>query len=89
MLVWILLTITIPIRMLWYMIRDIIYLFKEDDVLEDFSYTGNILGSVGIHVILIGIVGVFGVAKVFGGIALAAGIAMCIGAHFLCKSKEI
>jgi len=87
-LVWIILTITIPFRMLWYMIRDIIYLFKEDDVLEDFSYTGNILGSVGIHVILMGIAGVFGTAKVFGVIALAVGIGMCIGAHFLCKAKE-
>jgi len=87
-LAWVALTITIPIRMLWYMIRDIFYLFKEDEVLEDFSYMGNLLGSVGIHVIIVGIAGVFGIARMFGAIALVVGIAMCIGAHYLCKAVE-
>lgn len=88
LIVWFVLTITIPIRMLWYVIRDIIYLFKEDELMEDFSYTGNLLGSIGIHVILMGIAGVIGVERVFGAVALIVGIGMCIGAHFLCRSKE-
>lgn len=87
-IVWFLLTVTIPLRMLWYLLRDILYLFLEDEALEDFSYTGNILGSVGIHVILMGIAGVFGVQRLFGAIALAVGIGMCIGAHFLCREME-
>lgn len=86
--VWILLTVTIPLRMLWYLIRDIIYLFKEDEVLEDFSYTGNLLGSIGIHVIIFGLAGVFGVERIVGIIALIVGVGMCIGAHFVCKSRE-
>lgn len=57
-------------------------------MLEDFSYSGNLIGSVGIHVIFMGLAGVFGTAKIFGVIALIVGVAMCIAAHFLCRSKE-
>lgn len=86
--VWFLLTITIPLRMIWYLIRDIIYLFKEDEVLEDFSYTGNLFGSIGIHALLIGIAGVFGVSKLIGVIALVVGITLCLVARSLCKAVE-
>lgn len=86
---WVILTLTIPLRMIWYVIRDIIYLFKEDEVLEDFSYSGNLLGSIGIHVILIGIAGVFGAGMVLGIVSLIVGVGLCIAAHFLCKSCEL
>ncbi len=80
--------VTIPIRILIHIIRDIIYLFKEDDDIEAFSFVGNILGSVGIYALIVGIVGLMSASYVLGGIATVLGIALCIAAHFICKNRE-
>lgn len=88
-LAWVVLTVTIPLRILWYIIRDIIYLFKEDEEMESFSYTGNIMGSVGIHILLFSISALFSGSTVPGVIALVLGLGLCIAAHFLCRSTEI
>ena len=87
-LCWILITITIPLRILWYLIRDIIYLFKTDEKLEEFSYIGNIIGSVGVYISIFGIVGLLGAGYILGGICLGVGIALCIIAHFVCHKYE-
>ena len=80
--------VTIPIRILIHIIRDIIYLFKEDDDIEAFSFVGNILGSVGIYVLIAGVVGLMSASLVMGGICTAIGIAACIAARFICKRRE-
>ena len=80
--------VTIPIRILIHIIRDIIYLFKEDDDIEAFSFVGNILGSAGIYVLIAGIVGLMSASYVVGGIATAIGLAACITARFICKNRE-
>ena len=80
--------VTIPIRILIHIIRDIIYLFKEDDDIEAFSFVGNILGSVGIYALIVGLVGLVSQSYVVGGIAGVIGLAMCIAAHFICKRRE-
>ena len=80
--------VTIPIRILIFIIRDIIYLFKEDDDIEAFSFVGNILGSVGIYALIVGLVGLVSQNYVVGGIAGGIGLAMCIAAHFICKRRE-
>lgn len=80
--------ITYPIRILIHVIRDIIYLFVEDYDIEGFSLIGNILGSVGVYVLLFGIVSLLGASYLAGGIGTAIGIGMCIGAHFICKRCE-
>ncbi|MBQ4066610.1 MAG: hypothetical protein IJD22_03080, partial [Clostridia bacterium] len=80
--------LTIPIRIIIYIIRDIVFLFKEDYDLDGFSYTGNILGSVGIYVLLFGIVALIGQSTVLGIICTVLGIAMCVVASILCKKKE-
>ena len=80
--------VTIPIRILIHIIRDIIYLFKEDDDIEAFSFVGNILGSAGIYVLIAGIVGLMSASYVVGGIATAIGLAACIAARFICKNRE-
>lgn len=80
--------LSIPIRILIHLVRDIIYLFAEDYELDGFSYVGNILGSVGIYA------AVFGVAMLaignllVGGIAAGAGILSCLLASYLCKRCE-
>ena len=81
-------TFTIPIRMLIFIIRDIVFLFKEDYDLDAFSYTGNILGSVGVYVLIFGIVGLISNSYLVGGIASVVGLVMCIVASKLCKNKE-
>jgi hypothetical protein len=79
---------TIPIRILIHIVRDIIYLIREDYELDGFSLPGNILGSVGIYVTVFGVAGLFGGSPVVGGIAAVVGIAMCVVAGILCKRKE-
>ena len=74
--------------MLIHIVRDIIYLIKEDDEIEGFSFLGNILGSAGIYSLIVGITGLFGAGVLIGGIATAIGIALCIAAHFICKHRE-
>ena len=81
-------TITIPLRILIYIIRDIVYLFIEDYDLDEFSYIGNILGSVGIYVLIFGLVGLLSASVLLGGICTVVGIIMCIVASILCKRKE-
>lgn len=80
--------ITIPIRIVIHLIRDIFYLFAEDDEIEGFSIIGSILGSVGIYVLMFGIVGFIGVSIVTGVICSVVGLGMCIGAHFICRYCE-
>ena len=80
--------LTIPIRILIYLIRDIVYLFVEDYDLDDFSYTGHILGSVGIYVLLFGIVGLLSASTVLGGICTVIGLVACIIASKLCSRNE-
>ncbi|MBR6562558.1 MAG: hypothetical protein IKK70_01300 [Clostridia bacterium] len=80
--------LTIPLRIVIHLIRDIIYLFKEDYELDGFSVTGNILGSVGVYVLLFGIVSLMSANTVAGIIGTLLGIGMCVGAHFLCKRCE-
>ena len=81
-------TITIPLRIIIHIIRDIVYLFKEDYDLDEFSFVGNIMGSVGIYVLLFGIVGLLSANLLLGGICTAVGIIMCVVASILCKRKE-
>ena len=81
-------TITIPLRILIYIIRDIVYLFIEDYDLDEFSFIGNIMGGVGIYVVVFGFVGLLSANLLLGGICMVAGIVMCIGASKLCKRKE-
>lgn len=80
--------VTIPIRMLIHIIRDIIYLFAEDDSIEGFSLVGNFLGSVGIYALLVGMVGLLSASYAVGGIGAGIGIALCIIARILCKRRE-
>ena len=80
--------LTIPIRMLIHIIRDIVYLFIEDYDIEAFSFLGNFLGSVGIYALLVGLAGLAGASTVIGGIATGIGIALCIAARFICKRRE-
>lgn len=80
--------VTIPLRILIHIIRDIIYLFKEDYDIEAFSFLGNILGSVGIYILIAGIVGLMSASYALGGIATVFGIAACIVARFICKRRE-
>ncbi len=80
--------VTIPIRILIHIIRDIIYLFKEDDDIEEFSFFGHILGSVGIYALIVGFVYLMSASYVVGAIAGALGLAMCIAAHFMCRAAE-
>ena len=88
LLCYIVFLLTIPIRILIHIIRDIIYLFKEDYDIEAFSFLGNLLGSVGIYALIVGIVGLAGASYVIGAIGAVLGIAMCVAAHFLCKNRE-
>ena len=81
-------TITIPLRILIYIIRDIVYLFVEDYDLDEFSFIGNIMGSVGIYVVVFGFVGLLSANLIVGGISTVAGLIMCIVASKLCKNKE-
>ena len=87
-LVWVFLTLIIPIRIVWYLLRDIIYLFRHDEALEEFFYIGNIMGSVGIFVCLFGIAGLFGAGKTVGIIALVVGLLLCFIASKICKAVE-
>ena len=80
--------LTIPIRILIHIIRDIIYLIKEDYDIEAFSFVGNFLGSVGIYALLVGVVGLMSASYLIGGIGAVLGIGMCIAAHFICKRRE-
>ena len=81
--------LTIPIRILIYLVRDIVYLFVEDYDLDDFSYTGHILGSVGIYVLLFGIVGLLSASTVIGIICTIIGLVACIIASKLCSRNEV
>ncbi len=81
-------TITIPLRILIYIIRDIVYLFIEDYDLDEFSFIGNIMGSVGIYVVVFGFVGLLSANLIVGGISTVVGLIMCIVASKLCKNKE-
>ena len=80
--------VTIPIRIVIYIIRDIIYLFLEDYDLEAFSFLGNFLGSVGIYALIVGVVALMSASYVVGGIGVGVGLVLCIVAHFLCKHRE-
>ncbi|MBE6594827.1 MAG: hypothetical protein E7644_03390 [Ruminococcaceae bacterium] len=80
--------VTIPIRILIHIIRDIIYLFKEDDDIEAFSFLGNFLGSVGIYSLIVGFVYLMSASYAVGAIAAVLGIALCVAAHFICKHRE-
>ena len=80
--------LTIPIRILIYLIRDIVYLFVEDYDLDDFSYTGHILGSVGIYVLLFGIISLLSANTVIGIIGTVIGLVACIIASKLCSRNE-
>ena len=80
--------VTIPLRILIHIIRDVVYLFLEDDDIEAFSFVGNILGSVGIYAALVGVVGLMSANYAVGGIAAALGIGGCVAAHFICKRRE-
>ena len=80
--------LTIPIRIIIFIIRDIVFLFIEDYDLDEFSYIGNILGSVGIYVLIFGLVGLLSASVLLGGICTVVGIIMCIVASILCKRKE-
>ena len=88
LLCYIVFLLTIPIRILIHIVRDILYLFIEDYEIEAFSFLGNFLGSVGIYALLVGIAGLAGASYVIGGIAAVLGIALCITAHILCKRRE-
>ena len=85
---YVLFLLTYPIRILIHIVRDIVYLIKEDDEIEGFSILGNILGSVGIYVLLFGIVGLIGTSYLIGAICTVVGLGMCIVAHFICKYFE-
>ena len=80
--------LTIPIRIIIFIVRDIVYIVKEDYDLDEFSYIGNILGSVGVYVLVFGIVGLLSASLSLGVICTAIGIAMCITASIMCKRKE-
>ena len=80
--------VTIPIRILIHIIRDIIYIFKEDYDIEAFSFVGNFFGSVGIYALIVGIVGLASANHVVGAIAGGLGLVLCIAAHFICKHRE-
>ena len=80
--------VTIPIRMLIHIIRDIIYLFKEDYDIEAFSFVGNFLGSVGIYALIVGFVGLMSASYLIGGIGTVLGIVLCIVARFICRRRE-
>lgn len=80
--------VTIPIRILIHIIRDIVYLFIEDYDIEAFSFVGNILGSVGIYALIVGFVYLMSASYVVGMIAAVFGIAACIAARFICKRRE-
>lgn len=89
MISWFVLTVTIPLRILWYLIRDIIYLFAEDDeALDEFSYLGNLLGSIGIYLALFGFAGIMGAGMVVGIISLVVGIVLVVIGTKLCKECE-
>lgn len=89
MLCWFVLIITIPLRILWYIIRDIIYIIKEDDeALDEFSYSGNLIGSIGTFLILFGFTGIMGAGKIAGIICLVIGIIAVIIANKLCRACE-
>ncbi len=80
--------LTYPLRILVQIIRDIVYLIRDDDEIEAFSYLGNIMGSVGVYVLVAGIVGFMGASTVLGIIGTVLGLGLCIGAHFICKRHE-
>ncbi|MBR2900952.1 MAG: hypothetical protein IKC39_01770, partial [Clostridia bacterium] len=80
--------ITYPLRILVNIVSDIVHLIRDDDEIEGFSIIGNVLGSVGIYVLLFGVVGLVGAGYLIGGICTAVGLGMCIGAHFICKYRE-
>jgi|GEM_PF-1315957 len=80
--------LTIPIRIVIHLVRDIIYLFAEDYELEAFSFVGNILGSVGIYVAIFGFVALFAASYLIGAIALVVGVVMCIVAGKICRNRE-
>lgn len=88
MLCYVLFIVTTPIRIIIHIIRDIIYLFKEDYDIEAFSFLGNFIGSMGIYAFLVGIVGLVSANYVLGGIAGGVGLVLCIAAHFICKRRE-
>lgn len=80
--------LSIPIRIIIFLIRDIVYLFKEDDELEGFPFLGNIIGSVGLYVLAFGAVGLLGASYVLGAISFVVGLAMCITAAIICRRHE-
>lgn len=89
MLAWVVLTVTIPLRILWYLIRDIIYLIKDDDeALDEFSYLGNLLGGIGIYIAMFGFAGVMGAGVVIGVISLVIGVGLIIFGTKLCRDCE-
>lgn len=88
LLCYVLFLLTYPLRILVQIVSDIVHLVRDDDEIEGFSIVGNILGSVGIYVLLFGIMGLLGASYLIGGICTVVGVGMCIGAHFICKNRE-
>ncbi|MBR2461229.1 MAG: hypothetical protein IKB34_08395, partial [Clostridia bacterium] len=86
--IWLLLTLTVPLRMLLYIIRDIVCLFRNDPMLDNYSYPGNIMGSIGILFILYGVTGIISSSGAEGYVIIAVGAVVCIIAHMLCKVRE-
>ncbi len=87
-LCYVLFLLTYPLRILIHIVRDIIYLIKEDEEAEGFSIIGNLLGSVGVYAAMYGVLGLLGGNTVLGIIFTVVGVGACVGAHFICRNHE-
>ncbi len=80
--------ITIPLRLLIIIIKDIYHIIADDPDEEGFSIFGNILGSFGFYALIFGAVQMVMSQYVVGGIVLAIALALLIFAGKLCKKYE-
>ncbi len=83
-----LLVLTIPLRLLIIIIKDLYHIIAGDPDEEGFAIFGNILGSFGFYTLIFGAVQMVMSQYVVGGIALAIAIALFILAEKLCRKYE-
>ncbi len=81
--------LTIPLRLVVIIIKDIVHLIIGDENYDCYSLLGNVLGSIGVYALLAGVVGLMaGASLLIPAIALPVGVVLLIIAGKLCKDAE-
>lgn len=91
MLAYFVLTITLPLRIIYLIIDDIIHLFIDDKRKVKIPVLGNILGSLGLYMFFLGFVIVVGklYSIIIGAIILVVGIILMIIARKMSNVKDL